>query len=305
MMEDSGYSHSTNPQLPWSDIDLQDADTVIQLFENAAIANESSSRREGACIRLEGQGRLMMTGDLHDHGTNLLKILKLSQLSQSDSNHVILHEMVHGPHRINGCDLSVRTLARVAAVKRSFPDQVHLLHSNHDLAQLMGQPISKDGVSMIDAFNDGVDFIFGHAADDVRAALGRFIHSFALAVRCGNGIFCSHSLPGPRRMAHFDLQIVERTLRNEDLESGGSAHLMVWGRNHHDALAKQLGDAWQAKVFVIGHQPAEMGYATEGGSILILASDHEHGVALPIDLDRSYTLPELVERLVPLASVTT
>jgi len=289
---------------PWSDIDLQDPDTTIQLFAAAATANVSSIHRQGSCDCLGSRGRILMTGDLHDHTANLFKMLKLSQLERDDTNHVVLHEMIHGPHRINGCDLSVRMLARVAATKNRYPDQVHLLHSNHELAQLMGQPISKDGVSVIGAFDEGVDFIYGHRADDVRAAAGRFIRSFALAVRCENGIFCSHSLPGPRRMDGFDPEVLDRDLCEADLVSGGSAHLMVWGRNHDDALAENLGNKWDADVFVIGHQPAEMGYTTEGQSILILASDHDHGVALPIDLAATYALDELVARLIPLASVT-
>ena len=79
---------------------------------------------------------------------------------------------------------------------------------------------------------------------------------------------------------------------------------MVWGRNHDDALARALGAAWESDLFITGHQPAEMGYATEGSAILILASDHDHGVALPIDLTKRYTLQDLVDRIVPLASVS-
>ena len=290
--------------MPWSGIDLQDPDSVIQLFGRATEANIASGVRRGGCVRLGDQGRLLMTGDLHDHTDNLLKILKLSGIDRDPSNHVVLHEMIHGPHRVNGCDLSVRTLARVAATKCRFPDQVHLLQSNHELAQLMGQPISKDGVSVIGAFDAGIDFIFGHRADEVRSAAGAFIRSHPLAIRCDNRLFCSHSLPGPRRLAGFDPEVIHRDLSDADLATGGSVHLMVWGRNHDDALARELGAAWEADLFITGHQPAEMGYATEGSAILILASDHDHGVALPIDLAKRYTLQDLVDRIVPLASVS-
>jgi len=62
--------------------------------------------------------------------------------------------------------------------------------------------------------------------------------------------------------------------------------------------------AWNARVFVLGHQPADMGYETEADRILILNSDHEHGVALPIDLSRTYDLDALIEAIVPLAAIT-
>ena len=42
----------------------------------------------------------------------------------------------------------------------------------------------------------------------------------------------------------------------------------------------------------MGHTPQETGYATIG-RLIILASEHNHGTFLPIDLARRYTLEEL------------
>jgi len=41
-----------------------------------------------------------------------------------------------------------------------------------------------------------------------------------------------------------------------------------------------------------------MGYAVNGDKHLIIASDHNHGVFLPLDLATEYTMDEMVERLV-------
>jgi hypothetical protein len=60
-----------------------------------------------------------------------------------------------------------------------------------------------------------------------------------------------------------------------------------------DKFAEQVG----ASVIITGHQPQEMGYATNGDKHLILASDHNQGVFLPIDLSQSYTLDDLVANL--------
>ena len=97
--------------------------------------------------------------------------------------------------------------------------------------------------------------------------------------------------------------MIHRTPTEADLASGGHAHSMVWGRRHTQDVADVLGKTWGVKLFVMGHQPATAGYQTEGQSILILASDHDHGMALPIDLATNYTRTELVDSLVPLASV--
>jgi hypothetical protein len=46
-----------------------------------------------------------------------------------------------------------------------------------------------------------------------------------------------------------------------------------------------------------------MGYDIQGTSMLILASDHDHGMALPIDLAKKYDMDGLVGEMVPLAAV--
>ena len=296
-------SDNSPPALPGTGLDLQDAQVVAGLFHEAAEANLNCQYRRGSTEHLPGSGRLLMSGDLHDHGPNLMRLLRLARLASDKDRHLVLHEVIHGPHRVNGADLSIRTLARVAAMKRQYPDQVHFLLANHELAQLSGSEITKDGVGVIGAFEDGVDFIYGSDADDVRAGMRAFISTMPLAIRCSNGILCAHSLPSPRKLEFFDVSIVDRRMVEEDLRSGGSAHLMVWGRGHNDALAEVLAQAWKVKLFVVGHQPVEMGFETEGDSILILASNHDHGVVLPIDLSRDYDMSDLVADLIPLASV--
>jgi hypothetical protein len=306
---------------PGGDLDLRDPEVVIDLFIRAGQFNLRDPVRYGACVELSGPGRLLMTGDLHDNGLNFHRILKLARLDESHDNRLVLHEVIHGPARINGRDLSIRMLARVAALKTLYPEQVFLLQSNHELAQLIGEPIVKDSHSVIESFDAGVDFLYDDRADDVRAAMNTYLRSLPLAVRCDNGVFCCHSLPSPRKIEQFDKTILDRVPTDHDLRqtrggsggseattpqggaAGGSAYHMVWGRHHNQKVADELAQAWRTRVFVMGHQPAEMGYETEADTILILASDHDHGVALPIDLARSYNRDELIGELIPLASV--
>jgi hypothetical protein len=295
-------SSSAQPS-PNSDPDLLDAGVVAEVFHRAAEANLKSAGRQGAVVDLPGRGRVVMTGDLHDHGLNFQRVLKLAGLGQSRDNYLILHEIIHGPGRVNGRDLSVRLLARVAALKLQYPDQVLLLQANHELAQLGGEGILKDGTSVVQAFNAGLEFLYGDEMERVHDAMVAFIRTLLLGVRCANGVFCSHSLPSPRKLERFDARVIERVPTEADLAVDGAGYLMVWGRNHTQELADALGRAWGAKVFVMGHQPAEMGYEVEGESMIVLASDHSHGVALPMDLSRAYERDELVEQIVPLAAV--
>lgn len=282
---------------------LQSASVVAYLFNRAATANLESPFRQGAVDKLPRRGRLLMTGDLHDHTLNFHRILKLAGLGERADHHLILHELIHGPHLINGRDLSIRTLARAAQLKLQFPNQVHLLQANHELSQLGGAGISKNGVGVCEAFNAGIDYIYGEQAPLVRAAAERFIRSLLLAVHCDNGVFCSHSLPSSRKMPTFDPSVLERVPTEADLRSGGSGYEMVWGRFHPQELADKLGALWGAKVFLMGHQPADAGYEIQGTTMLVLASNHDHGVALPIDLKKPWDINQLVERLIPLSSV--
>lgn len=276
---------------------------MIDLFTQAAQANLDSPLRKGATDVLPPRGRVIMTGDLHDHGLNFQRVVQFADLEQSPDHHVILHEVIHGPHRVNNRDMSVRMLARVAALKLAFPLQVHILQSNHELAQIRGEDILKQGTSVVAAFNAGVEFMFGDDADEVRQAIDRYVRSFLLAVRLPNGILCSHSLPSPARLAGFDPAVLDRVPTPEDLSPKGSGYLMVWGRSHNAMVSDTLGKAWGVEQFLLGHQPAEMGYELQEPNMLVLASDHDHGVLLPVDLTRHYTTQELVDAIIPLVMV--
>ena len=286
-----------------SDLDLQNPKVITDLFEQAAHANFSEKTRTGSTVHLPSHHDLIMTGDLHDHGLNFKRICKLAALHTSPTRHVILHEVIHGPHLVNGCDMSIRTLARVAALKLQYPGQVHLLQSNHELSQLGGGDISKDGVSVVGTFNESVRLMYGQKADDIFNALRTYIASLVLAVRCPNGVICSHSVPSQHMLARFDPSVLDRIPTPEDLLPRGSAYDMVWGRNHTPDLAEKLAERWNVKLFVMGHQPAEMGYKIETPTMLVLASDHSHGMVLPINTSKAYDLDSLIGLLIPLASV--
>lgn len=291
-----------SPQ-PWIGIDMRNADVVVDLFNKAAKANLNSKLRKGSTVHLPDRGKVLMTGDVHDHGPNLAKILKLAAVHESPTNHVIIHEVIHGESFVNGCDLSVRILAKVAAMKGAFPDQVHLLQSNHELAQFRGEGILKGNVSVCEAFDNGVNFIYGDRADDVRVALRAFIRSYPLAVRAPRGILFVHSLPGERQIDKFDPTVLDREPTDADLEVGGSGYMLCWGRYQSQELCDKLAEKLKVQLFITGHQPAEMGYEMMTRSLMILASNHEHGMVLPIDLSKRYDMDKAMESLIPLAAL--
>jgi hypothetical protein len=56
-------------------------------------------------------------------------------------------------------------------------------------------------------------------------------------------------------------------------------------------------------LFILGHQPEPMGFRQVNEQLLILSSDHEHGVFLPIDLSKPVTMEGLVKKIRKFVSV--
>lgn len=285
-------------------IDLRNAETVCSLLEQAGEINLHCPLRSGSVIDLPDRGNLVASGDLHDNRLHLKKLVNLAELHVAPTNHLLLQEVVHGGKMINGLDLSYLTLMDVAVLQLRFPGQVHMLLANHELAQINGDDISKGGISYVETFNEGLDFVFGDDADSVRQMITFYVRTFPLAVRCANGLMCCHSLPATARSRTFDPLVLTRVPTIDDLKGpGGAAYCMVWGRSFSQDWADSLAQLWNCRLFVLGHQPADMGYELRGDTMMILNSDHEHGVALPVDLSHEYSRIELVENIIPLAAV--
>jgi hypothetical protein len=284
--------------------DLRQPASVIDLFDRAAAAISESPVRDRSLIRLPARGRLLVTGDLHDNPSHLARIIRLARLNHSPDHHVVLHEMIHGERLINGVDLSHRMLARVAELIVRFPGQVHVVLANHELAQMTGKGVSKGAGNSVQLFNDGLEFVFGEDAEEVADAMRRFIRAMPLALRSQSGVLCAHSLPPPRLMNRFDLGVLERDLTDEDYVGPfGSAHLMVWGRQHTPEQIESLAQRWGINLFCLGHEHVDTGIEMKHPRVLVLNSDHERGVVLPIDLAGPPKAEDAMFMAIPLSSV--
>lgn len=277
-------------------LDLRSADAVAGVFRAAAAAGLNAKCRVGSIDFIEPRGVILATGDLHDNPIHFARVLEEARLgedSDATPQHLTLHELIHGDRLINGMDLSHRVLARAAALKAAMPERVHVLLANHELSQIVGSGVVKDGVRMVDAFNEGVEYAFGSGAEDVHAAIGEFIRSLPLALVSGRapgtdaplGVLFAHSLPGPEMMDRFDVGVLDRALTEEDYTPRkGSAHIMVWGRRHEPEQLVELAKRWGVSRFVLGHEKAPEGWLAVEPNAVVLNSDHEKGVALRMDL---------------------
>ena len=275
-----------------------DAAKSIDIFMKAAEMNLGESVREGSTVRLPAYGQAVMTGDLHGHRKNFEKLQKYAMLDRVAARHVILHEMVHAELDGRYIDHSHELLLSCAEYKTAFPEQVHFLQSNHELAQLTGYPIAKNGRAVIEDFNNSVEMAYGSPkAAEVLAAMNQFIASFALAVVTQNRVWMSHSLPNSYDMDKFDLSIFNRPVTLDDLKNNATIFNLTWGRRHNREQVERLGQLLNADVFITGHQPQEMGFAMLFDKLIILASDHNHGTFLPFDLGKPHTAEDLVRNI--------
>jgi len=275
------------------------ADEVIETFGCGTEENQIDALRSGQVINLPSESEVWVTGDLHDHRRNLDKLMSVIDLPSNPNRHLILHEVIHGDYYdANGAEGSWETLYRVAQLKCDFPNQVHFLFANHDLAQIHGEGILKAGQSVCEAFNAGVKRDFGNSTMIAQAAMTEFLLSFPLAVRTPGGIFISHSIPTDEQIPTFDFSVFDRALTPNDYRRRfGPVYQMIWGRKTTPAGVAQFADKVGARILITGHQPQESGYFVNGDRHLIVASDHNQGVFLPLQTDIQYDMDDLVGRL--------
>jgi hypothetical protein len=282
---------------PRMQIDMvSNADTVVETLGTATEENQISRYREHQVVNLPAEGEVWIAGDIHDHRRNFEKLVRGADLANNPRRHLILQELIHGDHvDEKGAEESWKILVQAAELKCEHPTQVHFLLANHDLAQVHGEGIMKAGLSVCESFNAGVKRDFGERRGLVHAAISEFLLSFPLAVRCPNGVFFCHSLPSDAEFPTFDFTIFSRSLVGADYKRRvGPVYQLIWGRKTTPAGATAFAEKVGANILVTGHQPQEMGYTVNGPNHLIIASEHNQGVMLAVNLTEQYDMEGLL-----------
>jgi len=278
--------------------------TIISLLHKGAEANQADKFRQCNVVRLPAQGLLVATGDLHGHRRNFERIMSFADLANHPDRHVVLQEVIHGgPEDAQGGCLSFQLLFDVVRYKVSFPDRVHIVMGNHDTAFIQDNEVIKNGKEMNRSIRAALDGEFQQDSAQVKNAINRFLFSQPLAVRCENRIWLSHSLPSDRFVEQFDCEILNRPLRGSDTIRPGSAYLLTWGRRHSQQLLDRMAALFDVDIFILGHQAQQQGWSRGGDNLIIIASDHNQGCLLPVELDRQYSIEELADSMVPLTSI--
>jgi hypothetical protein len=274
---------------------------VIAAFNEAADANRATPGKVGSTVVLTPDlaDEVMVTGDLHGHRMNINRIKKLAALARHPRRHLILQEVCHGgpTYPQNGGCMSHALLEDVALLKVKFPDRVHFLLSNHELAEGTDYPIQKNKVMLNLLFRLGMQHMYGEATDDVRAAFIRFLETCPLAVRLPHGEFVSHSIPEFCDTRGFDASVFEREIRDEEYFERTSVFQLVWGRDYRASNARAFADLVGARVIINGHEPCHEGFAAPNDLQIIIDCCGENAAYVMLPLDREISHAEIMERV--------
>jgi hypothetical protein len=251
---------------------MPDPDRLLRTLRRAITACRDTPGRAGHLIYLTHSTEMLVAGDLHGHLGNVKKILDLADLSNHPTRHLVVQELVHGQHYYpDGGERSHQALDVFAALKCQFPDRVHMLLGNHELAQWTDRRISKNELDFNSLFRKGVDTAYGLRGDEVYATYCELFAILPVAIRTPNRVFLSHSLPTAGKMALFQLDRLEaETFTPEDLQPNGSVHSITWGRDVSLVNAQDFLRRVNADWLITGHVSCANGFDIPNAKQLIL-----------------------------------
>jgi len=282
-------------------VSRQTTEEVIAGCNRAAAANRSTPTREGNVVVLSPQTAddVLVSADLHGDRRNFNRVMEIAALDAHPRRHLVLQEVCHGGPLYpsgTGC-MSHLLLEDVARLKTDYPDRVHFILGNHELAELTDYPIVKGGKMLNLLFRCGLQEMYGEAADDIRAAYNEFIGSLPLAVRLSSGIFISHSLPEAIQQQGFDVNVFRRPLSKADLAECGDAFRLVWGRDYAAKNADAFAKLVKADVLLTGHEPCSDGYQVPNDKQVIIDSCDQRGCYVILPLSKEFSHAQIVDRI--------
>jgi hypothetical protein len=263
--------------------------------------NLATPGRAGNVINIDPQSGddVMLTGDLHGHRRNFNLIRRIAALDTLPRRHLVLQEVCHGgpTYPQNGGCMSHAILEDIARMKVHYPDRVHFLLGNHELAELTDYPIQKNKQMLNVLFRMGLEQMYGPEAELVREALLGFLITCPLAVRISGSVFVCHSIPEGLDIRPFDQTIFSRPLDPLEFYERGEIFHLVWGRDHRPENARAFADTMQARVLIHGHEPCPDGFAVPNPHQVILDCCTDRACYVVLPTDREWTQSDVVHRI--------
>ena len=236
---------------------------ILATIKRATELFRKTPGRQGGLIRLQDADEVMVVGDLHGNIPAMKQVLNVADLAKNPKRHLVLQELVHGTrfYPDEKGEKSHQLVDLVCALKCQTPDRVHLILGNHELSELTGRFISKNGVALNVLFRNGVQTAYGQHAEEIYRAYLDLFATLPLAVRTENRVFLCHTIPDPIDLDRLDLAAYDaESWTPEWMARGGTVYGLTWGRNSEPETVDRFAQMVDADLFVTGHQPCDEGF---------------------------------------------
>jgi len=275
-----------------------DTSAICDVLRAAAAANGSTPGRRGSLIDLQDAAEVMVAGDMHGNRANFKRLVRRAGLDRYPKRHLVIQELVHGgPRTSTGGDRSYLLVERACQLKVQYPERVHILLGNHELAEWTSRRIGKRGEDMNLMFRMGLATAFGSGAYEVDAALKVYYASLPVVIRTSNRVGLSHSVPPPGSLKNTPLGALAHRATDGQLRIGGLIHSICWSRGYTQRRADRFAEWLDVDLLVTGHEPSPDGWSCPNRRQLIVDCCRSPAAYVLFETGRRLTIDELLDRV--------
>jgi hypothetical protein len=242
---------------------MPDPRKLLTTIRRATELMRSTPGRTGGIVAPPGADEVLVVGDLHGNIPAFKKVLTLAALDRNPGRHLVLQELIHGKvmYPDDAGERSHQLLDVTSALKCQYPDRVHVILGNHELSELTGRIIGKDGKALNMLFRQGIKTAYGAASEEIYEAYKGLFAAMPLAIRTANRVFVCHTIPDEDDLNRLDLSLLKAdTWPPEAMQRRGTIYALTWGRDTDPAVADRFAAMVDVDYFICGHQPCDEGF---------------------------------------------
>jgi hypothetical protein len=272
---------------------------ILMTVRRAIEHTRQTPGRTGHQIQLTDCNEVLVAGDMHGHIGNFQTILRAAELAKYPKRHLVLQELVHSSFFYpNGGDKSHQLVDLFSALKCQFPERVHYLPGNHEVAQMTGRMISKGDGTQNALFADGVKHAYGDHAAEICQAYYDLFRVSPLALRTPNNIFLCHTVVPAKHLPTFDpMRLLDESYSEADYAPGGTAYGILWGRDTSETTVDTFLRKVDAEYVITGHITTEAGFQVPNSKQIILDCASSPAAYILFPTDQKLQLADLTQRV--------
>lgn len=277
---------------------MPEPDKVLAAIRQATRIFRQMPGRVGSQVILDDLDDVIVVGDLHGNIPALKKVLEYARLDLNKKRHLVLQELIHGPRMYpdDGGDKSHQLVDIVCALKCQYARRVHVILGNHELSEITGRAIAKNGVPLNALYHIGVKTAYGDMADEICDAYRELFRAFPLAVRTPNRVLLVHTNPDGYWLENFNPEILNAPAwTDQDMARGGSVYGITWGRDISPDTVDRFLRMVDADWLITGHQPCDEGFMVANHRQIIIDGTDPYPTFLHFSATDSMTIDKLKE----------